>query len=132
MRKALFILVLTLYSFLSLELNVSLHYCKGVFTDLHLFSEIENCCAHGSNHEHATFECNCCSNESLYLTIDEEHLPSEKQNWSFITPITFVEPFFSSTNTESIDLTHFSPIGYNRPPPKIPIFKSVCSLIFYA
>ena len=59
-------------------ISVSLHFCKGELTCFSFVSETSMCChiheddSNSAEHEHAVCDDNCCSNESLNITLDTD------------------------------------------------------------
>ena len=72
MKRAVAILLTTLYTFLSLGLVLHVHFCGNKLANISLSKESISCC---SDHETncCAVKVNCCENLELRLAIDEVH-----------------------------------------------------------
>lgn len=73
----------------------------------------------------------CCDDEHELVKIEDDHSFSQAVH----TPapdFNFISELFSEqTEVVTLDSSSESIENHNVPPPKVPIYQSVCSLVFY-
>ena len=84
MKRLLLIIMLGVYTLLSVGMQLHLHYCCGHLSDFH-FLPVEDC-SHDAESEddHCCKKGNCCSFIHIDLKVDDSHQPSETARY---TPI---------------------------------------------
>ncbi len=127
MRKLTSILVSIVYLVLSTGLVVNLHYCQGEIESVSIIAKNSTCCCAAMD-----FDDGCCHNEQLLIQLDsDQQVVSSSVQFSevfkFIEIEANEEQFHLKANTENEvyicrDLS---------PPPKIAIWKTNCTFLFY-
>ena len=131
MGKVVAILVLFLYSLLNTGANLHLHFCKGDLKHVGLGSAEHGCCPHDEPHHETTIDSNCCSDENIYFSIDEDHVVSSVLELNMISPIEIVaysSPFVKAEIERTVELGATD----SAPPVKRPLYTLFSSRVYYA
>lgn len=112
---------------LSTGVMINMHYCGGELESVSLSPELANCCC-----ESTTGESECCNNEQLVIQFDnDEQVVSSSIKLTEL--FNYIDTEILILNDLSFDeLTVEFEISENEsPPPKLAIWKSNCSILFY-
>jgi len=125
MKKTIIILVSFIYLFLSTGLVINVHFCQDKVKSISIITEPANCCPTG-----CVMESSCCKNKQFIVQMEYEDqiLPLTSE-----IPASFVfilQPEYH-VNVKKIDIPNPIFANYNLPPPKLPIWKTNCTFIFY-
>ena len=128
MKKVAAISIACLYLLLSVGIAKSTHFCMGREQGSTLFTFESKKCPCFRLMEEAK---SCCGDEHQLVKIEndqsaEQVLSSPIQDFNLIGQFFFQEIETISLST-SFEVVHHR----NIPPPKVPIYQSVCSLVFY-
>jgi hypothetical protein len=126
-KKFGIIIIAFVYLLLSVGIAKSTHICMGRALPASFFSfESEKCFCSDSNQPDT-----CCDDQFELVKIDNDQSIGQVVH-SPIPDFNFLGELFSETTEIFISETTTEFLAeYNPPPPKISIYQSVCSLIFY-
>ncbi len=128
MKKLAIISLSCLYLLLSVGVAKSTHFCMGREQNTSLFSfEAKKCYCFRSAEQTKS----CCADEHELVKIENDqsasqviHLPTPEFNL-------ISELFFEQQKVLLLPSVLLVAVEVNPPPPKIPIYQTVCSLVFY-
>jgi hypothetical protein len=69
--------MLSVYTLLTVGMQLHLHYCCGELSDLHFFASTDCKQTPGDEEDHCCKKGNCCSFIHIDLKVDDSHQPSE-------------------------------------------------------
>jgi len=127
MKKLASIFVSIIYLVLSTGVLVNLHYCQGEIESISIITNASKCCCASMD-----FADGCCSNEQLLVQLDNDeqlvtNSPLFSEVFKFIETESFSEQIFF---VDLFEKENYS-FGDLSPPPKIAIWKSNCTFLFY-
>jgi hypothetical protein len=127
MKKLASIIISLVYLLLSTGVVLNVHYCRGEIESVSLIVEVQKCSCHSEISDN-----NCCSNYQYFLQLDldeqlVENTRSVSEVFKYIKLLEKDEYDFEVYYTESQD--YFYPDI--SPPPKLAIWKTNCSFLFY-
>jgi len=129
-KKAAIIIMLCIYTLVSLGVQLHLHYCCGQFSDFHFFA-VEHCNYEmGEEEDHCCKKENCCSFIHIDIKLDDSHQPSET---SRIVPIEIEDSFGFCLQAKSTLYSNTVFISQSDSPPPISRrYVLYRSLVLYA
>ena len=130
MKRLLLITTLSVYTLLTVGMQLHLHYCCGHLSDFHFLPS--DTCNHTSenNDDHCCKKGDCCSFIHIDLKVDESHQPSEIARFIptiFSEQIVYSSPIACVNTAQAIT---FSKNDY--PPPNSKRYLLFHSLVLYA
>jgi hypothetical protein len=131
MGKVIAILILFIYSLLNTGANLHLHFCKGDLKHVGLGATEDSCCPHSEDHHETTIGSNCCTDENINFSIDDEHVVSSTLELNMINPIEIVD-YTSPLIKAEIERTVELGATDSAPPVKRPLYTLFSSRIYYA
>jgi hypothetical protein len=130
MKKFLAIAMFSVYTLLSVGVQMHLHYCCGKLADIHLFSD-NDCSHHDDNQQDScALKSDCCSFIDINLKVDDSHEQTSPIHFSS-PPIVHVLPeaieVFASLNDATA-----APISDPINPPDLRRYLLFHALVLYA
>jgi hypothetical protein len=127
-KKLALISLSCLYLLLSVGIAKSTHFCMGREQNTSLFSfEAKKCPCFRSSAQTKS----CCADEHKLVKIEDDQSTGQVIH-SPIPEFNLIGDLFSETKEALLPLSEVQLTAeLNPPPPKIPIYQTVCSLVFY-
>jgi hypothetical protein len=125
-KKVTLLSLVLVYLVLSIGIGKSTHFCLGREHHSSLFSfEATKCiCSKYQTKK------SCCKDETTLVKIADDQ--SINEIVSSVSPSLFLVAVFEAASVSvNFTLKEQKADSYLPPPPKIPIYQSVCSLVFY-
>jgi len=121
------ILLSIVYLVLVTGISLNFHYCGGKLKSIAIQSKAEACCCGGDE-----MESNCCNNKQLLIQFhtDQKLIVSNKISFELSEYIEIERPELKIENLLQSTTQNFLFFDI-PPPPKIAIWKSNCSYLFY-
>lgn len=115
MKRFLLIAVLSVYTLLTVGMQLHLHYCCGELSDLHFFASKECHQEPEGEEDHCCKKGNCCSFIHIDLKVDDSHQPSETARF---TPLEIAQSFdYSLPSTDVLtSIKGFIKESHSAPP----------------